>query len=68
MTFTSADLVQLKAALLSGATSISSNGRTVTFRSQADIKKLIKEIEASIAYEAEQTQANANKITATFSK
>lgn len=70
MTFTAEDLVQLKAALLSGATSISTNGRTVTFQSLKDLKKLIAEIEAAIkaTEEPEVTPINTNKVVAKFSK
>lgn len=70
MTFTTDDLIPLKAALLSGATSVSMNGRTVQFASIPELKKLIAEIEASIeaAENPTVTPINPNKITATFSK
>lgn len=72
MQFQQSDLVQLKEALLSGALSISSNGRTVNFQSITELKKLINEIETSIAaYEATEDapfKPVSNRITATFSK
>lgn len=69
MTFTTEDLAPLKEALLSGALTITANGRTITFRSQQDILDLIQKIEASI-YSAENPTADVNpkKIKATWSK
>lgn len=69
MTFTTDDLAPLKAALLSGATSISANGRTVTFQSLGALRKLISEIESSIAAAVPGASLiNPNKAVATFSK
>lgn len=69
MTFTTEDLEPLKEALLSGALTITANGRTITFRSQADILKLIGQIEAQI-FQAENPESDTNpkKIKATWSK
>lgn len=69
MTFTTADLVPLKEALISGVSSVSIQGRTVTFRSLSEIKKLISEIEQSIDAASENpSTATPNKIKATFTK
>lgn len=46
MTFTSSDLDNLKAALLSGALEVTIGDRTVKYRSQADLIKAIKIVEA----------------------
>jgi hypothetical protein len=49
MTFTTADLNNLKAALLSGATLVHIGDREVRYRSQKDILDAIKMIEDSLA-------------------
>ena len=46
--YTSADLQNLRKALTSGAQSVSVQGRTVHFRSVAELKSLIAEVEASL--------------------
>jgi hypothetical protein len=69
MQFTSEDLKPLKAALISGTTSVRIGDRTVSFRSIAELKSLIKEIEEAI--EAEETQEvpkSAKNIQASWSK
>jgi len=48
MTYTEADLESLKKALLSGAQSVSVQGRTITFRSLVELKSLIAEVEAAL--------------------
>lgn len=72
MQFQQNDLDQLKEALLSGALTISSNGRTVTFQSISEIKKLIREIESQIladqATEDEPFKPVSSRVRATFSK
>lgn len=49
MQFQESDLDQLKQALISGVTSISVEGRTVTFQSLDQIAKTIQMIEEQIA-------------------
>lgn len=69
MTFTTEDLAPLKDALLSGALTITANGRTITFRSQAEIQKLIQQIEDQIYAEENPTSsANPKSIKATWTK
>lgn len=70
MTFTTDDLVPLKKALIGGVTSVTVNGRTVTFASIKDLTKLINEIEANIkaAETPEAELVNPSRITATFKK
>lgn len=53
MTFTQEDLAPLKEALLTGATTVSVAGRTVSFRSLSEIQKIIAMIEAQIEGEVE---------------
>lgn len=73
MTFNENDLAELKKALVSGVTSMTINGRSVTFRSLSEIKQIIGEIEASIklqenANDPNYTLPTPNKVTARFSK
>lgn len=69
MTFSESDLTALKEAYLTGALSISSNGRTVTFRSLAELKSIIAEVEANLAIQEDpDTALPSNRITATWSK
>lgn len=69
MTYTADDLAPLKEALLSGALTITANGRTITFRTQQEILSLIEKIEAQIfAAENPSVSANPRKIKATWSK
>ena len=70
LTYTENDLASLKSALLSGAKSISINGRTVQFLSIAELKSLIAEVEQSLAAAAdpEAKPINTTRITAKFSK
>ncbi len=69
MQFTQDDLIPLKQALITGVTSISTNGRTVAFRSLSEIRSIIAEIEASIdASSPSPSKINPNKIRATFTK
>lgn len=49
MAYTQADLDNLKAALASGALSVEYAGRRTTFRSLADIRSIIVEIEAELS-------------------
>lgn len=56
MQFQPSDLAALKDALLSGAKSVSVQGRTVVFQDPIEIKKLIREIEEAIAAEAAPTE------------
>lgn len=49
ITFTQQDLDNLKEALVTGLMEITVQGRTVKYRSQADIISLIGDIEASLA-------------------
>lgn len=65
MTFTQADLANLKAALLTGALEVSVGDRTIRYRSQTEIIALIRLIEAQMAGSATQ---NPSKIQATYSK
>lgn len=70
MEFTADDLKPLKQALISGVSSVSvSGGRTATFRSLAELKEIIADIEASIAA-ANPTLSPVvpNKVRATFRK
>lgn len=53
MTFQESDLEPLKKALLSGTKSVSIGDRTVTFLDITELKKLISEIEAKIAQDAD---------------
>lgn len=67
MTFTSSDLEALKEALISGALSISSNGRTVTFRNTEDLLKTINMIEAQISKDQNPNQSlTPRRTTATI--
>lgn len=69
MTYAAEDLIPLKEALLSGALTITANGRTITFRTQEDLQKLIQQIEAQIyADENPTSDVNPKKIKATWSK
>lgn len=68
MDYSEADLLKLKEALLSGATSISVAGRTITFRSQNDLLTLIEQVKAALAAQSPAPTVNPNKITATFKK
>jgi len=65
ITFTSADLVALKAALLSGALRVRIGDREVTYRSQADIIAAIQMIQQVIDGS---TAADSQNIKASFSK
>ena len=49
MTFTQQDLDNLKEALVSGATTIMVNGRSITYRSKQDLLSIIKLVEDSLA-------------------
>lgn len=72
MTYTTADLVPLKEALLTGALTISSNGRTITFKSNQELEKLIAKIELNIAAQEATPEEPfvpvSNRIKATFTK
>lgn len=70
MEYSEDDLVPLKKALVSGVTSVTVNGRTVTFASIEALTKLINNIEASIKAKDEPATplVNPNRITATFKK
>ncbi len=70
MTFTEADLAPLKAAYLSGTTSVQIGERTVSFRSLSEIEKIIARVEAAIEAEAhpEKPVANTTNIRGSFSK
>ena len=65
MTFTQADLANLKAALLTGALEVSVGDRTIRYRSQTEIIALIKLIETQLAGSGAE---NTSKIQATYSK
>lgn len=52
MAFTPQDLAALDAAIASGELTISANGRTVTYRSTADLLKAREAIAASLAAQA----------------
>jgi hypothetical protein len=49
MAYTTTQLAALQSALASGATSVAFEGRTVTYRSVADLKSAIAEVEAALA-------------------
>lgn len=53
MTFSEDDLIPLKKALISGTKSVSIGDRTVTFQDISELKKLINDIEAKIAQDAD---------------
>jgi hypothetical protein len=70
MQFQESDLEPLKKALLSGVRSMSIGDRTVTFNSLAEIKEVIRDIEAKIAADADPDAipASARTIKASFNK
>ena len=73
MTFNENDLIDLKKALVSGVTSMTINGRSVTFRSLSEIRQIIVEIETNLklqenANDPDYKLPNPNKVTARYSK
>lgn len=69
MTFNEEDLEPLKAALLTGATSMTIDGRAVTFRSLQELKETIQMVQDSIHREANPESSGApSNVRATFSK
>ena len=66
--FTQDQLDKLKEALISGATSISMDGRTISFRSQDDLRSLIAEIERALASEEETLQPRKTNYQSKFRK
>ncbi len=65
MTFTAADLVALKAALISGALKVRIGDREVTYRSQAELIAAIQMIQQVIDGSS---TADSQNIKASFSK
>lgn len=63
MTFTTADLDALKAALLTGAKSVQIGDRKIEYRDQSEIIKTIKMIETYLA--GESTSADSPKVIQT---
>ncbi len=68
MTYTESDLLKLKEALLTGASSVSIGDRTITFRSQADLLKLIESIQTNLQAEDEDWIPTSNTVQATWRK
>ena len=66
MTFTTQDLANLRAALVSGALEVQIGDRRIKYRSLAEIQALIRAIEISIADEV--PEESPDIIKATFSK
>lgn len=64
--YTSTDLANLKAALATGAEDVQIGDRKIRYRSVAEIKKLIKEIQEDL--EGASTTTSANLIQATYRK
>lgn len=64
MTFTTEHLTKLQEALLTGASSISVEGRTITFRSQSELLALIEQVQKAL----NTPTTSPNKITATYNK
>jgi hypothetical protein len=67
MTFTEADLENLKAALISGARKVQIGDRIVEYRSQNEILAAIRLIEQTIAGTSTDSET-ANVITSSFSR
>ena len=65
LTFTNADLENLKAALISGALSVKIGDREVTYRSQKEIIAAIKMIQEAIDGT---TSSDLQNVKASFSK
>jgi len=65
MTFTAADLVALKAALISGALRVRIGDREVTYRSQAELIAAIQMIQQVIDGSG---SADSQNVKASFSK
>lgn len=65
LTFTNADLENLKAALISGALSVKIGDREVTYRSQKEIIAAIKMIQEAIDGTA---SSDLQNVKASFSK
>lgn len=66
LVFTQTDVDNLKAALVSGASEVTIGDRTVKYRSQADITKLLKQAEEFLA--GNTSTVTSNLIQAKFSK
>lgn len=68
MAFTPQDLAALDAAITSGELTIRSNGREVTYRSQADLFKAREAISAALAAQANPARpAGPRHLLASFS-
>jgi len=68
MQYTEDDLNALKEALLTGASSIRIGDRQVNFRTTAELKALIKEVQDSLEIDEGSTPVNVSNIKATWSK
>lgn len=63
MAFTSADLAAIDAAIASGELSVTSNGRTVTYRSMNDLKQARQIILNELASQRSGVQGGAYRFT-----
>ncbi len=66
--FTSADLANLKAALVSGALEVQIGDRRVKYHSLADILAIIQMVQAELEGVSTDVDDNASVVKATFSR
>ncbi len=66
--FTSADLANLKAALVSGARKVQIGDRIVEYRSQADLMAAIEMVQAELEGASAEIDDNPSIVRATYSR
>ena len=66
MAYTQQQADALRDAIAEGVTTLSSDGRTVTYRSLADMRSLLQEMEASLAGSA--VAGNSRRVYARFQR
>lgn len=66
MAYTQQQADALREAIAEGVTTLSSDGRTVTYRSLADMRSLLQEIEAALAGPA--VAGNSRRVYARFQR
>ncbi len=66
--FTQEDLLNLKEALVSGASTVTVGGRSITYRSKKELLELIKIVQDELAGNDPSVTENTSTIIASFDK